>query len=87
VTRILIQFIGQIAAVVLLRRKRPDMPRPYRIWLYPLPLLLALVGWIFVFGTTDPVILLFGLGVTVLGVAGFALWSWREKTWPFARAA
>jgi amino acid transporter len=85
VTRILIQFIGQIAAVVLLRRKRPDMPRPYRIWLYPLPLLLALVGWIFVFGTTDPEILLFGLGVTVLGVVGFLLWSSRTGTWPFAR--
>ena len=86
VTRILIQFIGQIAAVVLLRRKRPDMPRPYRIWLYPLPLLLALVGWIFVFGTTDPEILLFGLGVTVLGVVGFLLWSSRTGTWPFARS-
>jgi amino acid transporter len=84
-TRILIQFIGQICAVILLRRNRPDMPRPYRIWLYPLPLLLALVGWVFVFVTTDPTILLYGLGVMVLGVAGFLLWSWQQKTWPFAR--
>ncbi|HKE91730.1 MAG TPA: APC family permease [Gemmatimonadales bacterium] len=84
-TRILIQFVGQIAAVVLLRRNRPDMPRPYRIWLYPLPLLLALIGWLFVFVTTEPRVLLFGFGATVLGVVGFLLWSSRTGTWPFAR--
>jgi amino acid transporter len=86
VTRILVQFIGQIGAVVLLRRNRPDLPRPYRIWLYPLPLGIALAGWLFVFATTQPPILLFGLGMLVLGVAGFALWSWRSRTWPFAQA-
>jgi hypothetical protein len=61
------------------------MPRPYRIWLYPLPLLFALVGWIFVFGTTDPTILLWSLGAMALGVVGFLLWSSRTGTWPFAR--
>jgi len=86
VTRIVVQFIGQIAAVVLLRRNRPDLPRPYRIWLYPLPLGIALVGWLFVFATTERPILLFGLGMLALGVAGFALWSWRSRTWPFAPA-
>jgi basic amino acid/polyamine antiporter, APA family len=86
VTRIVVQFIGQIAAVVLLRRNRPDLPRPYRIWLYPLPLGIALVGWLFVFATTERPILLFGLGMLALGVAGFALWSWRSRTWPFAQA-
>ncbi len=43
-TRILVQFIGQIGAVALLRRRAPDMPRPYRMWLYPLPSLVALAG-------------------------------------------
>jgi len=84
-TRILIQFVGQICAVILLRRHRPDMPRPYRIWLYPVPLAVALVGWIFVFVTTDPRILLFGFGATALGVVGFLFWSSRAGTWPFAR--
>jgi amino acid transporter len=86
VTRIVVQFVGQIGAVVLLRRRRPDLPRPYRIWAYPLPLGIALVGWVFVFATTQPPILLFGLGVLAVGLAGFALWSWRAGTWPFARA-
>jgi amino acid transporter len=87
VTRIVVQFVGQIGAVALLRRRRPDLPRPYRIWLYPLPLAIALVGWLFVFATTQPPILLFGLGVLSLGVAGFALWSWRSGTWPFTKPA
>jgi APA family basic amino acid/polyamine antiporter len=42
--RILVQFIAQIGAVMLLRRTKPDMPRPFRIWLYPLPALVALAG-------------------------------------------
>jgi amino acid transporter len=87
VTRIVVQFVGQIGAVSLLRRRRPELPRPYRIWLYPLPLGVALVGWMFVFATTEPPILVFGLGMLALGVGGFALWSWRSGTWPFAPRA
>jgi len=83
VTRIVVQFIGQIGAVVLLRRHRPDLPRPYRIWLYPLPLAIALVGWVFLFATTQPPILLLGFVALAGGVAGFALWSWQGRTWPF----
>ena len=59
VTRILVQFMGQIVGLMLLRRNAPDMPRPYRMWLYPVPALVALLGWIFLFATTqlagDPV--------------------------------
>ena len=85
-TRILIQFIGQIAAVSLLRRNEPELHRPYRIWLYPLPNLLALFGWIFVFATTDWRIIAFGLGTLVLGFVCFILWSLQTKQWPFATA-
>ena len=86
-TRILIQFIGQIGAVTLLRRRVPDMPRPYRMWLYPLPSLIALLGWIFIFATTPPLVIAFGLGALLLGVACFGVWSRRAHTWPFERAA
>jgi basic amino acid/polyamine antiporter, APA family len=83
VTRIVVQFIGQVGAVALLRRRQPGLPRPYRVWLYPLPLGVALVGWMFVFATTELPVLLFGLGMLAAGVVGFALWSWRGGTWPF----
>jgi len=82
--RILVQFIGQIGAVTLLRRRAPDMARPYRMWLYPLPSLVALLGWIFIFATTPPVVMVFGLGALLLGVLCFGLWSWKQRTWPFA---
>src|SRR5262245_9615524 len=83
-TRILIQFIGQIFAVALLKKTRPDMSRPYRIWLYPLPSIIALIGWVFIFATSDLYIILFGLGTLVFGVAFFFVWSWRTTRWPFA---
>ncbi len=86
-TRILIQFIGQIFAVMLLRRRAPEMHRPFRIWLYPLPALVALAGWIFIFATTPLHIILFGLGTLALGVAAFFIWSWRSRRWPFAQPA
>ena len=83
VTRILVQFMGQVFGLILLRRRAPEMPRPYRMWLYPVPALVALLGWIFVFATTDPRVILFGLGVLALGCLTFLLWSWQTKRWPF----
>jgi amino acid transporter len=83
-TRILIQFIGQIFAVMLLRRRAPRMPRPFRIWLYPVPTLIALAGWIFIFATTAWQIILFGLGTLALGIVMFFIWSWHSQRWPFA---
>ncbi len=82
-TRILVQFIGQIGGLLLLRRTRPDLPRPYRMWLYPLPAIIALAGWTFVFATTGPAVLLFGIGVVIAGVLGFAAWSRQTRQWPF----
>ncbi|HYX41410.1 MAG TPA: APC family permease, partial [Pyrinomonadaceae bacterium] len=84
-TRILVQFIGQIIAVQLLRQRQPDLPRPFRIWLYPLPSLVALGGWIFIFATTDWRIIAFGLGLLAVGLLFFLAWSWRAARWPFAR--
>src|SRR5438046_5500011 len=78
-TRILVQFIGQIGAVTLLRRRAPDMPRPYRMWLYPLPSLVALLGWIFIFATTPPPVIAFGLAARALGPRGFGAGSWNER--------
>ena len=45
VVRILMQFSLQHVGVMLLRRRRPDMVRPFRMWLYPLPPIVALVGF------------------------------------------
>ncbi len=85
-TRILVQFIGQIFALILLRRRAPDMSRPYKMWLYPLPSIIALIGWVFIFATTPWPLVVLGLGTLVLGVVFFLVWSWYTERWPFAPA-
>jgi amino acid transporter len=85
-TRILIQFIGQIFAVMLLRKRAPEMPRPYRMWLYPLPSIIALVGWVFIFASTEWPVILIGLGTLAAGAIVFLVWSWYTERWPFALA-
>jgi basic amino acid/polyamine antiporter, APA family len=85
-TRILVQFMGQIGALTLLRKRNAGRPGTYRMWLYPLPSLIALAGWIFVFATSDVKVILFGLGTLLTGVLAFVLWSWRVRRWPFTPA-
>jgi len=82
-TRILVQFVGQVAGVVRLRRVRPDMPRPYRMWLYPIPAAIAFLGWLFIFVTTDVRVIGFGLAILALGVVCFLIWSRVLRQWPF----
>lgn len=74
-TRILEQFVAQIVGVMILRRTRPDLPRPFRIWLYPLPCLLALAGWLFVYLTAKPLYIALGLATLLAGVGVFFAWS------------
>jgi amino acid transporter len=83
-TRILVQFVGQVAGVVRLRRVAPDMARPFRMWLYPLPAGVAFLGWLFIFVTTDVRVIAFGVGILALGVGAFLVWSHHLRQWPFA---
>jgi amino acid transporter len=78
VGRILIQFVGQIFALHALRTRHPDIERPFRMWLYPVPSLIALLGWGFLFATAGPQFILFGLGTLVAGVGAF--WLWRRNS-------
>ncbi len=73
-SRILIQFLAQVASVVYIRR-RPDLAArlPFRMWLYPLPALVAAVGWIWIFASSPPAVILFGLGTMALGLLAFAV--------------
>ena len=68
--RILVQFLGQSVALVLLRRQRPGLERPYRVWLYPWPLVVGGIGWLAVFATTGAAVL---TGVAIALAIGSAL--------------
>jgi amino acid transporter len=85
--RILVQFIGQIGAVARLRRLKPDAERPFKMWLYPLPALLALAGWIFLFVTSGREMMFYSLLATATGGVAFLIWSRLSRSWPFEQAA
>ncbi len=84
VTRILEQFIGQVIGVMLLRRNQPERPRPFRMLLYPLPCLTALVGWLYVYCCAGAAYMALGLTTLLAGTLVFFLWSWWTRCWPFA---
>jgi amino acid transporter len=71
--RILVQFVAQIVGLHLVHTTRPDLILPFRMWLYPLPSLVALCGWLFVFCMADGSVLLASLGVLGSGCAAFAI--------------
>ena len=50
--QIVTQFIWQCAAVILLRRYRKDIAQPFTMWLYPVPALVALALWTYVFASS-----------------------------------
>jgi amino acid transporter len=75
-SRILIQFVGQIATVFVLHRSPGQLARmPFRMAFFPLPALIALAGWLYVFGTSEGHIIVYGLGSLLLGALVFAVWD------------
>src|ERR1700689_5205804 len=74
-SRIIIQFIAQIFALGYLRKKYPEMPRPFRMWLYPLPAAIAFVGWAFLFLTSGWKFAGFGLLTLVAGIGAYWIWT------------
>ena len=83
VIQVMIQFIAQVVAVTLIRRYRPDIERPYRMPLYPLTSIIALMGWIYILVASGVPYILSGLALTVLGVAAY-MWRARARhEWPF----
>lgn len=75
--RIPLQFISQIIALHVMRTRRPDIVMPFRMWLYPLPSLIALVGWLFLLCTAGSLDRWLCIGVTLSGVLAFAAWQFR----------
>jgi amino acid transporter len=85
--RILVQFIGQIGAVILLRRLQPNSARPFKMWLYPLPALIALLGWLFLFFTSGTQQMAYSVLAIIVGIVAFLIWSKQRQSWPFIRPA
>jgi amino acid transporter len=76
-SRILIQFLGQIAALHYMRKHRADIARPFRMWLYPIPSAIAFVGWSYIFLTSGWRYVGFGLLTLLAGSVAYWLWTKR----------
>ena len=83
--RILIQFIGHTLALFLLR-KEGRVEFPFRMWLYPLPALISLAGYTYVFLSLGLRYLIFGVGTLVLGALVYLVAAKRTGDWPFRAA-
>ncbi|MDT7797997.1 MAG: hypothetical protein QOI78_1430 [Actinomycetota bacterium] len=82
-TLVIIQSLAQVAAIVVLRRRQPNLERPYRQWLYPVPTLLALVGWVYIYVSATWLSIGLSLGWLVLGGIAYLVYAKAEHTWPF----
>ncbi|GGJ30106.1 hypothetical protein GCM10010121_046850 [Streptomyces brasiliensis] len=85
---VIVQALAQIVALSVLRRRQPTLRRPYRMWLYPLPSIVAFVGWCVIYGYADknspgrhPIE--WSLAWLALGCVAFVIWARLEKVWPF----
>jgi len=78
---VLIQAIAQIVALAVLRG-RGEMP-PFRMWLYPLPPIVALVGWLLLFASTGASAIVFGIATLALGTVVYLISASAQKVWPF----
>ncbi len=84
--RIILQFLLQHVGVILLRVREPDRPRPFRIWLYPLPPILAAVGFLFILVSRPNAAreLRYGAAIAISGCLLYLIRARIRHEWPFA---
>jgi fructoselysine transporter len=85
--RCIIQFIAQGVGLVLLRRRWGSARLPFRMWLYPVPVVIAIVGWAGLFVATGEKPMLASLAAATAGILvylGRARWM---RQWPFQESA
>jgi amino acid transporter len=87
VIRIMLQFLVQALGVIVLRIRRPDMPRPFRMWFYPLPALIASIGFGYILFVRANALkeIRYAFVILILGILIYMVRAWRGREWPFGR--
>lgn len=85
IIRVVVQFLSQTLGIMMFRRRRPDLKRPFRMWLYPIPAVIALGGWVFILFSraSEMRFVLYALIITAAGALIFFLRAARRREWPF----
>jgi amino acid transporter len=87
VIRIIVQFLVQAVGLIVLRIRRPEMPRPFRMWLYPLPALLASAGFLFILFSRPnwQKEVRYAAVILLTGVVIYMIRAWKDSEWPFGQ--
>jgi amino acid transporter len=83
-TRVLIQYLPQAIGLFVLRFRAPDLKRPFRMWLYPVPGLVSILGWLYILGTVAHRSLYFAAAVFIIGSTIFFIRAKARGEWPWA---
>ena len=84
--RLLVQFISQAVGIMILHRRWPPERLPFKMWLYPLPAILSIIGWGALFYYTGWKFALGGITVILLGIITYMIQAYYRRLWPFAAA-
>jgi amino acid transporter len=76
IMRILIQFVSQAVGVIAWHRREPRSSRPFNMPLFPIPAIISILIWMFIFFSSELEFILFAVGIIVLGVI---LFLFKEK--------
>jgi len=82
-TLVIIQSLAQVAAIIVLRLRQPNLVRPYRQWLYPVPTIIALLGWFYIYVSASWLSIGLSLCWIAIGAIAFLIYAKAEHTWPF----
>jgi amino acid transporter len=83
VLQIMLQFLAQCVAIFVLRKRRPASERPFSMPLYPVPVVIAMCGWLYILAASG---IKFVAGGLLISAAGALAYLWRAKQrgdWPF----
>ena len=83
VVQTMLQFAAQCVAVILLRRRSVAAPDAFRMPLFPLPAIVALMGWLYIVVSSNPAHIAIGFAMAAVGVAIYLLQARRMREWPF----
>jgi fructoselysine transporter len=84
--RCLIQFVGQAVGLLMLHRRWKADRWPFRMWLYPVPVLLAIAGWLAIFISTGRRPMLASLAAMGAGILVYLGRARMLRQWPFEEA-
>jgi len=85
VIRLILQFLVQAVGSIVFRIRRPDLPRPFRMWLYPVPAVVATAGFLFILFNRQnwQKEVRYAVAILLAGLAIYMIRAWRAREWPF----